>query len=136
LVGWKLKKIGKRVLFVLIIFIFNIILGGCSKEIIEEVGNKVLSKSNNVSIPIEAYESQENLDLRIIQINLGSGNIIKINLDERLSEDLLERLNADELMVVKNGYYAKYGYNLPDTRYVDYFSQYQWYEPSNDNVES
>lgn len=118
----------------------NSLLGGCSS--VKDIANKTLSKTNDNVPKVEDATNKQSLSnsdsnkSRIIKLNLGSNNAIEINLDEKLNEELLTRLNDDELMVIRNGYYAKYGYEFPDGRYLNYFNQFKWYKPLSDNVEN
>jgi hypothetical protein len=68
-----------------------------------------------------------------ITITLGSQ---EFNLDKEFDEKALEKLNADELSILRNSIYAKYGYIFSSQKLKDYFAQFTWYKPASKNVES
>jgi hypothetical protein len=66
-------------------------------------------------------------------ITLGSQ---QFNLNEAFEDAALEKLGVDELAILRNSVYAKYGYIFSSKKYQDYFAQFTWYKPTNKNVES
>lgn len=60
-------------------------------------------------------------------LRLSDGITVTIDLDKRISEELLWQLTRDELAYIRNGYYAKHGYIFTKKKYSEYFSQYKWY---------
>ncbi len=48
----------------------------------------------------------------------------------------LTDLTADELGILRNALYAKYGHTFKTKKYSDYFSGFDWYSPSQEDVNS
>lgn len=62
------------------------------------------------------------------------GNIELSN--KKINDHALAMLNTDELRLLRNSLYAKYGYIFSSTDLTTYFSQFSWYKPSVKNVDS
>lgn len=116
-----MKKIVKWILTISLIFVFAIQFCACKTQSQSIKSNNLQTKGNNAN--------------KKIQLNLGSGNSIVINLNEKINEEILSKLNIDELTLLRYAYYAKYDYEFADSSYVEYFDQYSWYEPINKNVD-
>lgn len=53
-----------------------------------------------------------------------------------LSEEELAKLNTKEKKILRNFFFAKYGYTFKDLELATYFKQYTWYIPKYKNVDS
>lgn len=98
---------------------------------------------NNIAIVLEYEKSQDitytegfDVGLYYIWVYLDNGSVIGVDLDASLNENLLWKLNRDELALLRNAYYAKHGYIFSKKIYSNFFIQYAWYRPTNKNVES
>lgn len=85
---------------------------------------------------ISSNSSNNNIGTYYVWLSLDNGNEVAVDLNQRLSENLLWQLNSDYLAVLRNAYYAKSGYIFSTKMYSDYFMQYTWYKPRSKNVES
>ena len=66
-------------------------------------------------------------------------NIIRLinNLSEvRLSEADLADLSKEDLEIMRNSIYARYGYRFNRADLLEYFSRYSWYSPTTNDMES
>lgn len=77
-----------------------------------------------------------NVGTYYVWLYLNNGSVVAVGLNQKLSENLLWQLNSDYLAVLRNAYYAKYGYIFSKQMYFDYFIQYDWYQPRSKNVDS
>lgn len=57
-------------------------------------------------------------------------------LDKKLTEEDLEGKDKNELRVMRNYYFARHGVIFRDKELTKYFSQFEWYEPVSENVDS
>lgn len=74
-----------------------------------------------------------------VQANLYVGDDVVYhgeiyNLNFRLSDFQVASLNVHELMLLRNAVYAKYGYKFNNEIILDYFEQFDWYEPISEDV--
>ena len=59
------------------------------------------------------------------------------NLSEvRLSEADLADLSKEDLEIMRNSIYARYGYRFNRADLLEYFSRYSWYSPTTNDMES
>ncbi len=58
------------------------------------------------------------------------------DLDRPVDFKDLVNLTADELGILRNAIYARYGYIFKTKKYADYFSGFDWYSPSSEDVNS
>lgn len=68
--------------------------------------------------------------------NQNSNSLINILSERRLSEADLAGLSKKELEIMRNSIYARYGYKFKREDLLDYFSQYSWYSPTTNDMES
>lgn len=102
---------------------------GCSFENNEKHDNKNTKKESNITKTVSELK-KENEDIgKIVFIN-GK----KINLDNIFKYEDIVSLNEDEISILRNSIYAKYGYKFKTSKYKNYFSKYDWYEPKYDDV--
>lgn len=121
-------KKGKHVVFVVILIIF---LTSCSAE------NNV--QYLNADIVKESIAEEKGLiNNEDIKENdkIVSINERKINIDSIFNYEDLLPMTEEELSILRNSIYAKYGYKFKSQKYRDYFSKYDWYEPKYDDVNS
>ncbi|MCM1989567.1 YARHG domain-containing protein [Oceanirhabdus seepicola] len=67
------------------------------------------------------------------QLNI---NNFCIDLEMPLSPHFLEKLNKDELSLLRNAYYARHGHIFKTPKYANFFSEYYWYEPLHEHVDN
>ncbi len=70
-----------------------------------------------------------------------SGLVIKLgntgfDLEKPLTFEDLVSLTADELAILRNGIFAKHGYIFKTQKYTDLFSEFEWYDPIAEDVNS
>lgn len=116
----------KRCIIALIIIFLMIFNGACSNK----EKSKDITKEASSSYETEA--SIENIanDIKY-QIILGEENY---NLSSLISIEDLRVLDKEELSILRNAIYAKYGYKFKASKYTKYFSQIKWYQPKYDDV--
>lgn len=56
-------------------------------------------------------------------------------LDKKLTVEELSNLNKEQLSLLKNTIYAKYGYIFKTKEYQVHFSKFKWYKPQSDEIE-
>lgn len=61
---------------------------------------------------------------------------VEVDLDNPLDEEVLDRLSDDELALLRNAYYAKYGYDFKNEENKTYFNKLAWYTSTDDFDES
>lgn len=57
-------------------------------------------------------------------------------LDKKLTKEDLEGRDKNELRLMRNYYFARHGIIFSDKELTNYFSQFDWYEPVSENVDS
>ncbi|WP_432667111.1 YARHG domain-containing protein [Wukongibacter baidiensis] len=124
-------KIEKYLLTILTLICITIISSNCSHTDDTDNSNiDIQSTDAEVSKTTIMGESEIEGDVTLI---LDSYNF---NLSEPFEDDLLKNLNENELSILRNSIYAKYGYKFSTKKYSDYFSQFSWYTPIDKNVEA
>ncbi|MDP4093563.1 MAG: YARHG domain-containing protein [Bacillota bacterium] len=113
----------------LVIFMALItVLSGCSRS------KQIDLQQTNIhqtTIPSKVDNSgKSRVDSHVLTINN-----IKYDLNLELSISSDNKLTKEELGLLRNGIYAKYGYKFKSKEYSDYFSQIDWYKPSKDSVD-
>ena len=93
--------------FLALFFIF-ILIFSCSKKDINDI-----DYNNSFENYIEEYDS-----------------------NEIISNSILEKLDKQQLRIVRNSIYAKHGYIFNSDDLKDYFFQFSWYNGINENVDS
>ncbi len=83
---------------------------------------------------LQMYERQS-----IVQGDLGTAEIIiaegaVAHLDFRLSDFQLASLDAEQLMILRNTIFARYGCIFSDSALTEHFMQFPWYTPEKDDV--
>ncbi|PLX08644.1 MAG: hypothetical protein C0596_07260 [Marinilabiliales bacterium] len=56
--------------------------------------------------------------------------------DNLLTNEDLDSLNSVDLLLLRNDIFAKHGYSFKTKPLRDYYSQFEWYNPEYDNVDS
>lgn len=59
----------------------------------------------------------------------------KFDLESRFNLRDISRLSIEEAAILRNGVYAKYGYEFKKEIYKKYFGNFSWYKSKNSNVE-
>ncbi|MGF7060645.1 YARHG domain-containing protein [Brassicibacter mesophilus] len=115
--------------YVIVFIMLIAFITGCSFENNEKHDNKNTKKESNITKTVSELK-KENEDIgKIVFIN-GK----KINLDNIFKYEDIVSLNEDEISILRNSIYAKYGYKFKTSKYKNYFSKYDWYEPKYDDV--
>lgn len=110
---------------ILILFIsLVIILSGCSYHTNVNTNGNTNQSESETDIPFKAEEQE-------IMITLNS---LQFNLDKQFEDAALDRLDSEELSILRNSIYAKYGYIFSSKEYSEYFSQFSWYKPASKDV--
>lgn len=110
---------------ILILFIsLVIILSGCSYHTNVNTNGNTNQSESETDIPFKAEEQE-------IMITLNS---LHFNLDKQFEDAALDRLDSEELSILRNSIYAKYGYIFSSKEYSEYFSQFSWYKPASKDV--
>ncbi len=65
----------------------------------------------------------------------GSGVVIPDSSERLLSVDELTNYGALELRIARNEIFARHGFRFKDARLRAHFSQFDWYQPTADNVQ-
>lgn len=117
---------GKYVIVFIMLIAF---ITGCSFENNERYDNKNTKKETNINKTVSEFKKDNDDIGKIVLIN-GK----KINLDNVFKYEDIVSLNEDELSILRNSIYAKYGYKFKTSKYKDYFSKYNWYESKYDDV--
>lgn len=120
----------KKAVYIIISVIFITSIAGCKpKESNESNAPAGLQGSTQTVSNTESKDSNGNAE-KIIKIK-G----IEYNLNANLSKDSISTLNSEELNLLRNAYYAKYGYSFKKAKMKDFFSKYGWYIPKSNDVE-
>ncbi len=125
-----MERISNKIFAVLLLLTFSFQFYGCDSILTNK------NKNSNLANNSKEIVSTDNIAKMKINIKLVDSTTISIDLNEPLNENLLSKLNIDELTLMKYAYYAKYNYQFSDPSYVKYFSQYSWYQPINTNIDN
>ncbi|WBW96281.1 YARHG domain-containing protein [Oceanirhabdus sp. W0125-5] len=93
----------------------------------EKQTNNKSDKNNKSSDTNNKSSNEERIDIQI------KGELININ--NKIDDYYLDRLSLSELSLLRNAVYASKGYDFSTKYLKDYFSKYNWYEPSGKEVE-
>ncbi|MEF9951082.1 MAG: YARHG domain-containing protein [Clostridium sp.] len=101
----------------------------------EKTPNPQIQGSNNGDIknPKEGTNtnaSSSNLSINLAAKNDVNGYIAKDSSVKLLTESDLNGLSMDDLGLIRNEIYARYGYVFKSTTYADYFGSKAWYTPN------
>jgi YARHG domain len=87
--------------------------------------------------------------ITIVLVFAGCSNSNTNNSNESSNNDTIEQTatpqsstmkdmkdkDADELLIMRNKIFARYGYKFKNIYLLHYFSQFDWYKPTHDNVD-
>ncbi|MDP4180567.1 MAG: YARHG domain-containing protein [Bacillota bacterium] len=113
-----------------LILIFTIaVLSGCSKSAKNE---ELQANTPQTTMPaiVEVTEQKTDMNIPILTINSKD-----YDLSSEFNISSTDKLSKEDLGYLRNGIYAKYGYKFKSKIYSEYFSRFDWYEPSKDNVD-
>lgn len=101
------------------------------KEVSNDINHQATSDSKQKL-------NQQNDGREAIIVTFRSENSdleLKFNLEEPLSLDEINNLDAESLGYLRNAYYAKHGYIFTTDIYLKYFEAMNWYIPLSNDVE-
>ena len=83
---------------------------------------------------LEMYERQSQVqgDLHTADSIITKGTIV--DLDFTLSDFQLASLDAEQLVLLRNSIFARYGYTFSDSALTEHFMSFPWYAPAKDDV--
>lgn len=116
--------------YIILIIILAISFAGCTSIIKEKKEN---TSSNNDSIQVRKDSESKDSDKTNEKIITIEGK--EYNLNTNLHYDSINGLSKDELKLLRNAYFAKYGYSFKDAELKDYFSKFDWYSSKYDDIE-
>ncbi|MCT4507409.1 MAG: YARHG domain-containing protein [Tepidibacter sp.] len=98
-----------------------------------------------LSACVEGYNESKNINTTDLEIEIDSSKSdkevvnlslknVKFNLNELIDIKELNKLDSEELAILRNSIYAKDGYIFSTKEYSEYFSQFLWYKPLNKDV--
>lgn len=121
------------------IVIIMIALVGCSSDIQTNQNNDVVEASPESEKPDSSEETPKSNEYK----SLAEGEFMVIvfdryffDLNDSLMIEDVKELTANELAILRNAYYAKYGYIFSKKEYSDFFNKFSWYDPISRDVES
>jgi hypothetical protein len=105
-------------------------LSGCSGNVDNGKSTNDLDlKSKTTNKDLSTADTKEEKEI-ILTLNN-----VKFNLNKPFENTLLNTLNTEELSILRNSIYAKYGYNFSTKEMSVYFSQFSWYAPISKDIE-
>ncbi|QXM07044.1 YARHG domain-containing protein [Crassaminicella indica] len=119
---------GKNLL--ILVFLISIVLSSCSysKNTNTSSNEKQLTSIKKKETTIEKKKVEDDIIFLL--------NNYEFNLNKPFEDNVLKNLNANDLAILRNSIYAKYGYIFSTKKYSDYFSQLSWYTPTSKYAES
>lgn len=99
-----------------------------NKNIKNSDANRKLTSKTKVSTANN--ENQAGCDIKF------TFNKCKFDINKSFENILLEKLNLNELSILRNSIYAKYGYIFSNKEYNEYFKKFDWYKPTSRDIES
>ncbi|QEK11412.1 YARHG domain-containing protein [Crassaminicella thermophila] len=114
----------------IVVFLICIIFSSCSRN---ENTNTSSSKivTTTITTSETAIDSKKKVEGDIILLL----NNYEYNLNKPFEDNLLKNLNTNELSILRNSIFAKYGYIFSTQKYNDYFSQFSWYHPNSTDIQ-
>ena len=112
------------------------------KDSLSQVNQAVTSPRSSSDVRTETATEGRGLKKATRTIDYGSNSHAKIESfkeiisTRRLTEEDIAGLNDDELSLLNNLVYAIHGYRFTQQRYLEFFSYYDWYNPTTTKVKA
>lgn len=123
-------KIKTNLLAILTLISISFIVSNCSNS--EGTNISSIHIDSTISKSDEPIMNSKNKMEEDIVLSLDN---YKFNLNKPFEKDLLKSLDTNDLAILRNSIYAKYGYIFSTKKYTNYFSQFSWYSPNSKVVE-
>ncbi len=125
------KKVGILILVIAIIGIIGIII-----KLAQPTANNSDSDNTQQNEQIEGNQEEvftESADYQVSEESTEDDSYWDVLSTRKLTQSDLEGKTADELAIMRNSIYARHGYRFKKKKFLDYFGQFDWYQPSTDN---
>ena len=110
------------------------------KDSLNQANQAVTNQRTSSDVRVETETQGRHLKKATRAIDYGSNSHAKIESfkeiisTRRLTEEDLVGLTDDELSLLNNLVYAIHGYRFTQPRYLEFFSYYDWYNPTTTKV--
>lgn len=115
----------KQIISILIMMCIFIMTTSCSYN----KDSKNFDTNRKSKVPIANNKNKIEYNIMLIFNNC------EFDLNKSFENDSLEKLNLNELAILRNAIYAKHGYVFSNQEYTEYFQKFDWYEPTSQDFE-
>ncbi|GMQ57210.1 hypothetical protein AN1V17_16050 [Vallitalea sediminicola] len=115
----------------ILVVVMLLFMVGCQKQNISNtdtlIDNSELDNINEI-VDIEVIDDNNSNEDNIIEYKLVF-NDIEVDLNSSLTLKEISNISKEDLSILRNAFFAKYGYVFNTSKYDVFFREQNWYEP-------
>ena len=128
------NALGKKLAIILSILLGIIILVAGSIQIINRTKQEQEIMQSDLIVQEDISESDSFVEIKE-DYHAAKNNYMSVISERKLSYSDLSGKSSEELAIMRNSIYARYGYKFKKQKYQDYFNKCEWYIPSIDDAQ-